>query len=400
VKIVEMTTVRPQIQPNLCFVELRTDTGLVGLGEAFYGAGAVETYLHETAAPALFQLEEPSPSRVATALSPYVGYQSGGVEMRANGAIDIALWDLLARRAELPLGVLLGGPVRDSVRAYNTCAGPGYIAQSSQQSSSNWGLPADGSGGGYEDLQAFLTDPAALARELFDKGFRGMKVWPFDRAAERSKGWDINPADLAEGVRVVEAIRSEVGADMDIMIELHSLWAPAAATKICRALAPLAPFWVEDPVRADAIDALGSLRDRCEVPIALGETCAGRRGFLPLLQRGLIDFATLDAGWTGGLAEAVKVSALADLFSVAIAPHDCTGPVALAVATHLSTSQPNGVVQETVRAFVEGWYPALAEGYPRVLDGRIAPTGGSGHGVRLVEGLHERPDTICRRSTR
>jgi L-alanine-DL-glutamate epimerase-like enolase superfamily enzyme len=185
---------------------------------------------------------------------------------------------------------------------------------------------------------------------------------------------------------------------MDVMVELHALWSPAAATKICRALAPLRPYWVEDPIRSDAIDALSSLRERCEVPIAVGESCTGRRGFLPLLQRGLIDVATVDVGWTGGLTEATKIASLADLFGVAVAPHDCTGPVALAVGTHLSTSQPNGLIQETVRAFLNTWYGQFAEGFPQVQDGMISPGGGSGHGVRLRPELINRPGTQ-RRST-
>jgi L-alanine-DL-glutamate epimerase-like enolase superfamily enzyme len=394
VKITAIETLRPAVQPNLTLVLLHTDEGVAGLGEAFFAASAVEAYLHDNVAPILLGLENPTPERVARRLSPYLGYQGAGVETRSLGAIDIALWDLLGKRARLPVVDLLGGAVRDRVPIYNTCAGPGYVSNSSRQESGNWGL---GGSGRYEDLEAFLHRPAELARELAAEGIPGMKVWPFDLAGERSGGTDISSQDLAEGVAVIEAIRGAVPA-MDIMVELHGLWNLRAATKICRALAPLQPFWVEDPLRPDAVDALARLADDVEVPIATGETCVGRRGFLPLLERGAVSVVTADLQWTGGLTEARKIASLADTFGVPIAPHDCTGPVTFAACVHLVSSQPNGLVQETVRAFLRTWYRELVEGLPEIRDGHIAPTGEPGLGVRLREGLSGVERRISRRS--
>ena len=174
-RITALETLRPSLQPNVTLVQLHTDEGFVGLGEAFFAASAIEAYLHDTVAPVLLRLDDPTPERVGKLLAPYVGYQGGGVESRALGAIDIALWDLLGKRARLPVVDLLGGAVRDRVRIYNTCAGPGYVSSSSRQESENWGL--DGRDR-YEDLDAFLRRPAELARELAAEGIPGMKVWP------------------------------------------------------------------------------------------------------------------------------------------------------------------------------------------------------------------------------
>ena len=148
VTIVALETLRPAVQPNLLLLRLHADDGAAGLGEAFFGAAAVEAYLHDTAAPVLLGERHPTPERTARLLAPYVGYQGGGVETRGNGAVDLALWDLLGKRAGLPVVDLLGGPVRDRVRVYNTCAGPGYVRSSSRQVSENWGLggPADRGG--------------------------------------------------------------------------------------------------------------------------------------------------------------------------------------------------------------------------------------------------------------
>ncbi|KAB8164716.1 mandelate racemase/muconate lactonizing enzyme family protein [Streptomyces sp. 3MP-14] len=387
-----METVRPTLQPNVLFVLLHTDDGHTGLGEAFIGARAVEAYLHETAAPILLAAPDIGPERAAKLLAPYAGYQGGGVEVRGNGAVDLALWDLLGKRAGLPLAALLGGPVRDSVPVYNTCAGPGYIRTSTRQESANWGLPGASrdspdavpdAAHRYEDLDAFLTRPAQLARELWDSGLRGMKVWPFDRAAEETGGNEITRAGLRSGLRVLERIREEVGADMRLMIELHGLWNRPAATDILRAVQEFAPFWVEDPLRPDAVDAVVRLAEDTGAPIATGETLVGRRGFAELLRRGAVQFATVDVQWTGGLTEARRVAGLADLYGVPVAPHDCTGPATLAACVHLVCSQPNGVIQETVRAFLATWYPELVTGLPEVRDGRIVAPEAPGHGVAL-----------------
>jgi L-alanine-DL-glutamate epimerase-like enolase superfamily enzyme len=384
VKVTAVETVRPQAQSNLCFVRLHTDTGLTGLGESFYGARTVEAYIHETVAPLLLGMDDPSPQHVATLLTPYVGYQGSGAEQRGNGAVDVALWDLIGHTTGLPLARLLGGPVRDRIRAYNTCAGVRYVSTTTQQNSSNWGLAEDAR---YEDLYAFLHHPARLARELWDEGLRGMKIWPFDQAAEASNGADITPRELAAGLDCVAAIRAEVGFEMNLMIELHGLWSRTAARKIARALAEFRPYWIEDPLRPDAVNALGALRAEIDVPIATGETCTGRRGFLPLFQAGAVDIATLDIGWTGGITEALKVASLADAYSVPIAPHDCTGPVSLAVATHLVCSQPNGLTQETARSFIRTWYADLAEGFPLVTADEVILSTTPGHGVRLHDDL-------------
>jgi len=378
-RITAVETVRPRVQPNLLFVLLHDVDGRTGLGEAFFGARAVESYLHETAAPALFALADPTPERAAAHLASYLGFQGGGVETRGNGAVDLALWDLLGQRAGLPLTRLLGGPCRDEIRVYNTCAGPGYVRDTTRQESANWGVAP----GELEDLDAFLHRPGELAAELRTEGFTGMKVWPFDRAAERTNGHDIDRAELRDGLAVLTAIRESVGDELDLMVELHGLWDLRCATRLLRELARFDPLWVEDPIRPDAVGALARLAGDTAVPIATGETVTGRRGFAALLDAGVPSVATVDVQWTGGLTEARAVAALADVHGVPIAPHDCTGPVTFAAAVHLVCAVRNGLIQETVRAFLRTWYAELVTGLPMVADGMVTPGSAPGHGVAL-----------------
>lgn len=397
-RIIAIETVRTPTQSNVLFVLLHAADGTIGLGETFYGATSVENYVHETAATVLATLPHHSPARVARALSSYVGYAGSGAEVRGNSAIDIALWDLHAKAAGLPLRTMLGGPFVESIPIYNTCAGNDYVRAESRQSSSNWGLGDAGSGGRYEDLWRFLNEPAALARDLRDQGYTGMKVWPFDLAAEESRG--DHTADLRFGLGVLEAIRNEVGDEMQLYVELHSLWQPKGAERVLHAIRPYGVEWAEDPVRSDHHEVLGALRERTGVPLAVGENLgAGFNGYKPLFDARGTDVAIIDIGWSGGITQAVKTAALAEQYGVPVAPHDCTGPVSLAVATHFVTAIGNGHVQEVARAFYHGWYTEVSAGFPTIADGMITPAAAAGHGVELLPGFLAQAATT-RRVTR
>jgi L-alanine-DL-glutamate epimerase-like enolase superfamily enzyme len=397
VKIVEVETLRPAFQKNLCIVRLRTDTGIEALGDAYYSAEAVEAYVHNTLAPLLLNTANVSPERFSILSAPYVGFQGGGVELRAIGAIDIALWDLVAKQASLPLAWMLGGPVRDRIRIYNTCAGPGYVSRTARQHSTNWGVRADGH---YEDLDAFLNRPAELAAELLEEGVTGMKVWPFDQYAEATQGNEITQHQLSEGVRVVEQIRAVADAkEMSVMVELHGLWNRPSATQIAHALTDLGVYWLEDPIRPDAVNALQRLRDDVTIPIAIGETAVGIRGFLPLLESGIASFVTVDAQWVGGLTQARKVAAMADAFVTPIAPHDCTGPISFAATCHLTMSQPNAIIQESVRAFIRTWYSEIVvDGLPTIENGELTIGAAPGLGISLSDRLNK--EDVYHRITR
>jgi L-alanine-DL-glutamate epimerase-like enolase superfamily enzyme len=168
------------------------------------------------------------------------------------------------------------------------------------------------------------------------------------------------------------------------------------AVTLLRELETIRPWWVEDPIRPDAPEAYRMLRERTSVPIAAGETIAGRRGFKPLLDAGALDVAIVDIGWTGGISEAVKVAALADTYGVGFAPHDCTGPISFAVTTQVAAAQPNAVIAETVRAFTSDWYRLIADGVPEVADGHVTIGEAPGLGITLRDDFLARPDTLTR----
>jgi galactonate dehydratase len=392
VKISKVETIRLGEYPNLLFVRLHTDAGPIGLGETFFGARAAESYIHETAAPLLLGTDPLHIDRHARTLYGYLGYGSSGAETRGNSAIDIALWDIFGQVTGQPLYQLLGGPSRDRIRIYNTCAGYRYIRGAARQAVSNWGLPGDAPQGPYEDLDAFLHRPADLARSLLDQGITAMKIWPFDPYAEGSGGQYIAPRDLQTALEPFRKIRAAVGDQIDIMVEFHSLWNLPTAKRIAAALEDFDPFWYEDPIKADSLEALADYAASTRVPVTLSETLSGRWSFRELMERRAAGIVMLDLGWCGGVSEAKKIATMAEAYQLPVAPHDCTGPVVLTASTHLSINVPNAFIQETVRAYYTGWYRDLVTTLPSITDGHVAPPTGPGLGIELVPGIEQRAD--------
>jgi galactonate dehydratase len=396
-KVTGIETLRHQEFPNLLFVRVHTDEGLTGLGETFFGAEAVDAYVHETVAPYLLGRDALQIDAHARALYGYLGYRSTGVEMRGNSALDLALHDLLGKAAGLPLYQLLGGRTRQRIRVYNTCAGYRYVRKRPVQEVGNWGLPEPGeSSGPYEDLEAFLHRADELARNLLEQGITGMKIWPFDPYAESSGGHDISAADLNEALEPFRRIRRAVGDRMDIMVEFHSLWDLPTAKRIAHALEEFDIYWFEDPLRADDLDALEEFWQSTEVTVTLSETLATRWSYRELFNRRFSGVCMLDVSWCGGVGEARKIASMAEASQLPVAPHDCTGPVVLAASTHLSAAAPNALIQETVRAYYTGWYRQLVTEVPRVEDGFISPLEAPGLGTELQPGFERRPGVSVR----
>jgi len=396
-KITAIETIRLDEFPNLLWVHIHSDEGLIGLGETFFGPASAEAYIHEYAAPRLVGSDPQRIDRISRMLlDGYLGFSGSGAEMRGLSAIDIALWDLFGQATGQPIHQLLGGLTREKIRTYNTCAGYRYVRQSVGQLTDNWGL--DGKDGPYEDLDAFLNDAGELAKSLLEQGITGMKIWPFDYAAEASGGLYISPSDLKKAVKPFEKIRKAVGEKMDIMVELHSLWTPRPVKQIFRALEPLEPFWFEDPIKMNNFDALAELASSTDIPICASETVATRPVFREMMAKQATGVVMLDLSWVGGLSEARKIGTMAEAHHLPIAPHDCTGPVVFAASCHLSLNATNALIQESVRAFYTGWYKELVTELPRIEKGYIYPMTGPGLGMKLLPDILKRKDAHIRRS--
>ncbi len=394
-RIVALETVRIAERPNLIWLRVETSEGVTGLGETFFGAGAVEAHVHDVIAPRVIGRDPLEIDRLSMDLQGYVGQRSAGAEMRGNSAIDIALWDIFGKATGQPVAQLLGGFTRRSIRTYNTCAGSDYIREASGQETGNYGLGATPD---YDDLNAFLHRADELALSLLDEGITAMKIWPFDAAAEKSGGLSIDLADLKAALGPFEKIRRAVGDRMEVMVEFHALWHLAPAIRIARALAPYETFWHEDPIRMESLGDLRRYADASPAPVCASEKLATRSAFRDLLDTGAAGIVMLDLSWCGGISEARKIAAMAEAWHLPVAPHDCTGPVVLCASTHLSLNAPNAVVQESVRAFYRTWYRDIVTALPEVRDGMITVPPGPGLGLDLNPDL-DRAFTVTRRRT-
>jgi galactonate dehydratase len=394
-KVTHIDTVTMDNLPNLLFVEVATDEGLVGLGETFWGASAIDDYIHHRAAPLLLGENPMDVERHTRRLKNRLGNGGTGVEMRGNSAVNIALWDIAGKVSGQPLYQLLGGRSRESVRVYNTCAGSKYVRDAPEQTMRNWGI---GSAEQYEDLYGFLHHADELSESLLAEGIDAMKIWPFDSFAELGDGRRISAEDLATALEPFEKIRSRVGSKMDIMVEMHSLWDIPTAKRIILAVEPFDPFWVEDPVPSVNPSALARLARDVRPPLAVSETLGGVESYLPFVESGGAEVVLADVGWVGGISEAKRVAMLADLFQVPVSFHDCTGPVVLTVSTHMAVSMGNACIQEVVRAFYKGWYRDLVTTLPLIENGVARPPSTPGIGTELLPDIRKRPGSHVRSS--
>jgi L-alanine-DL-glutamate epimerase-like enolase superfamily enzyme len=401
-KVSRIETIQSPTYPNLLWVQLHTDDGLIGLGETFFGPDAVAAYVHETVAPYLLG-QDPRPiERHWRTLAGSMTHRAMGAEARGLSAVDLALWDLFGQSVGLPIYRLLGGPVRERIRLYNTCAGYGYnIYRSAKPGagfSTSWGMGEHQ--GPFEDLIAWQQQgrAAEVAQSLLEMGITAMKIWPFDQFADATNGQHITLEQLEQGVEPFRQIRRALGKKMEIAVELHSRWNLQYAIRIAQALEEIEPLWYEDPLRMDNADALAEFASKTRVPTTASETLTSRYAFRELLERKAVGIVMLDPGWVGGISEARRIAALAETYHRPVAPHDCTGPVAYLAGTHLCLALPNAMIQEGVRAYYHGWYDDIVTNLPDTLAGMVAAPDSPGLGSCLRPGFCERADVNVRTS--
>jgi galactonate dehydratase len=360
-KITDIKTVVVNAQMrNWVFVKVETDTpGLAGWGEA-----SLEWKTRAAAAAVddlkPFLLGE-DPTRIEhlyQKLYRQPFFRPGVIGLSAISGIEQACWDILGKHLGVPVYKLLGGAVRDKVRMY-THLGGGEMSSV------------------YESFDAGRVIDLAL--QVVERGYTAVKV-VFVPYSEPLMGVPY----VKKFAAVMGRLREAVGDRVDIMIDFHGRTYPAVAIEYINAVAEYRPYFCEEPVPPENIDALAQVRKSVRVPIATGERLVTRHQFREVLEKQAAHVIQPDLCHCGGLLEAKKISAMAEAYYVGVAPHNPLGPVANAAALHFALSTPNFLIQEDMLADVP-WRWEVVESSLKTENGYWLPCDTPGLGVKVNE---------------
>jgi galactonate dehydratase len=353
------------------WVRVHTDSGLSGLGETYPQPEAEGAIIHRALAPVLLGRDPLTIDRLWSDMFQAVSYSGwAGAEMRAISAVDIALWDLAGKAANLPIYQLLGGASRTSIRTYNTC---------------------------YDHID-FLGEPVRLARELARSGIHAMKIWPFDGVARETRGQFITAAQMRQGIEPLRLIREEFGDSMDVAMEFHGYWSLPCAIQIAQALEPYAPMWLEEMLPQDNLASYAELARATRLPLCLSERLMTRWGFRELVENRAARIIMPDICWCGGISEAKKIASMAETYYLPVAPHNCGGPVLHVASAHLTANLTNLCILETVRRHYLEEYRGILTKTLEAIDGAVPLPPGPGLGVELEPAILGRPDVTVQRT--
>lgn len=352
-------------------LELETDEGITGLGEAAiaYGAGgtAAAGMLKDLCERYVLGRDPFRIEAIWTEMYDHCFWAKGGgpIVFAGMSAVEQALCDIKARALNVPVYELLGGRVRDDLRVY---ANGWYF-----------GCP------GNAALPGFAERAAA-------DGYDALKFYPFATILETgklrhpSRRSSDDRAVGREAVRTVAAVRKAVGPDVEIMLDLSGGLTPDETIRFCDAILDYDITYVEEP--ADPFDngALAAISAAIAIPIAVGERIYTRYGFRDLLEARIVDILQPDIGNTGGLLEARKIAAMAEAYSLKVQPHICASALSTAVGMHFSASVPNFYIQEHFPYWdrIAGHTEVLEDPLePQVKGGRMPVLDAPGFGVTL-----------------
>ncbi|MFN7224761.1 MAG: mandelate racemase/muconate lactonizing enzyme family protein, partial [Paracoccaceae bacterium] len=247
--------------------------------------------------------------------------------MGAFSGLEIACWDILGKARNRPVWALLGGKINDRIRSYT------YL------------YPERGN-----ENPDFWVDPdaaAGAAVRFMDLGFTAVK---FDPAGPYTLRGGHQPAmsDIARSVAFCRAIRAAVGDRVDLLFGTHGQFTTAGAIRLGRELEPYNPLWYEEPIPPDNLLEFAEVARQVRIPLATGERLTTKAEFGALLRHGGVKILQPALGRVGGLWEAKKISAMAEVFNAEMAPHLYAGPVEWAANIHLAASIPNLLMAETI----------------------------------------------------
>ncbi|MDE2303146.1 MAG: D-galactonate dehydratase family protein [Sphingomonadales bacterium] len=369
--------------PGRNFVTLRieTDEGVHGIGDATLNGRelGVVAYLDEHVIPCLVGMDPRRIEDVWQYLYRGAYWRRGPVTMRAIAAVDMALWDIKAKMAGMPLYQLLGGKSRERVMVYGHANGAD-IAETSDAVARYIDL-------GYKAVRAQTGIPGV--KDAYGVGRGALYYEPADAALPSVTGWDTAKA-LGEVPRLFETLRARFGFDVHLLHDGHHRYTPNEAAQLGKALEPFRLFWLEDCTAAENPEAFRTVRRHTTTPLAVGEVFNTIWDAQTLIQEQLIDYIRATVLGAGGITHLRRIADLASLYQIRTGCHGATdlSPVTMGCALHFDSWVPNFGIQEYMRHS-----EASDEVFPhdyRFEDGHLICGETPGHGVEIDEKLAAR----------
>jgi galactonate dehydratase len=338
---------------NITIVELATDDGLTGVGEVrmLNHTDALLGYLREASVNHVIGSDPFEIERLVSRMYRGDFGRAGEIVMSGISTIEQACWDIVGKALGQPVYRLLGGAVRDRIKAYAN---------------------------GWYTVERTPEEFHAAALTVVERGYRALKVDPFGAGQ-----MELDREETIRSISLIEAIRDAVGPDVEILVEMHGRFSPATALRLAKLLEPYSPEWIEEPVPPENLKALEIVARGTQIPVATGERLHTRYDFRELFERQAAAVLQPDITSFGGILETKKLAATAETHYMLIAPHNVGGPISTAASLHLAACTVNFKIQEHFNDFADSYVKQVAPGNPEVVDGYFALPQGPGLGVTL-----------------
>ncbi|MEX5712526.1 mandelate racemase/muconate lactonizing enzyme family protein [Parafrankia sp. FMc6] len=347
---------------DLTYVTLTTDDGLVGVGETrmLGHTQALLGYLAEASRNHILGSDAFDMESLVGRMKRGDYGRAGEIVMSGIACVEMACWDIVGKALGQPVWRLLGGKVRDRIKAYAN---------------------------GWYTVERTPEEFHAAATRVVERGYRALKFDPFGPGQA-----ELEPAERRRSIALVEAVRDAVGPDVEILVEMHGRFSPHEAVRIASALTPFEPSWVEEPVPPENLRALAKASAGIALPVATGERIHDRIEYRELFELGAADIIQPDIGHLGGISETRKLAATAETHYTLVAPHNVGGQVLTAANLHLAACTPNFKIQEYFNDFADAEVKQAVTGLPPVVDGYFDLPAAPGLGVELdIDFVRERP---------
>jgi galactonate dehydratase len=350
------------------FLKLKTACGIEGLGEVYaatFGPHVIAQMIEDVFARRLqgrdpFQIERFWRESYGSGFTLRPDISLMGVV----SGLEMACWDIIGKAVNQPIYNLLGGKVHERLRSYT------YL------------YPAPGEG---DEFYHDADRSAARAAEYVSQGFTAVK---FDPTGGFSVFDPRQPTleSLERTVRLVRRVREAVGDKADLLVGTHGQFTPSGALRLARQLEPFDPLWFEEPVPPDMPEQMALVARGTTIPIAAGERLTTKYEFARVLASGAANILQMNLGRVGGLLEAKKVAALAEVHHAQIAPHLYCGPVVGAANIQIAACSPNFLILESIQQW-GGFHAEILKTPIQWQDGYVIPPSNPGLGVELNEAV-------------